>query len=168
MIISQLGFTVGTATNHTNRVYSTVADYVSNNYYRKEDLDGGQVIDFARYFKSGKFGENAQFLGVINDNFATNLTSKIGGFATNHPPRLGAFVKCEKACSRLSERYIAALGKNRAFEDIASADAGTFLFVSKTHKNVLDSFSQTIANDNFHLTPRGRKMCQRRSCVAKS
>ena len=85
---------------------------------------------------------------MINDNFATNLTSKIGGFATKNLSRLGAFAKCEKACSRPSERFIAALGKNRAFEDIASADAGTFLRVQETHKNVLDSFSQTVANIN--------------------
>ena len=140
------------AANASSTVAKLVSESTLNNYYRKEDLGSRQVIDFTRYFKTGKFGKNAQFLGVANDNFATNLpsnlTSKIGGFATNHPPRLGAFVKCEKACSRLSERFIQAMRENRAFEDIASADAGTFLRVQETNKNVLDNFSQTVANIN--------------------
>ena len=123
-----------------------------NNYYRKEDLGSRQVIDFARYFKSGRLALKSENLGVDltseSENLPSNLTSKIGGFATNHPPRLGAFVKCEKACSRLSERFPAKLRKIRAFEDIASADAGTFLFVSQTRKNVLAVFSQTVANIN--------------------
>jgi hypothetical protein len=152
-------YSAGTGISLSGTKFSLNSTYMSNNYYRKEDLGGGQVIDFARYFKTEKFGENERFLGVINDNFATNLpsnlTSKIGGFATNHPPRLGAFAKCEKACSRLSERFLAKLRKNLAFEDIASADAGTFLFVSQTHKNVMDNFSQLTANGNFHLVNDG-------------
>ena len=125
-----------------------------NNYYRNEDFGIEQVIDFARYFKSGKLVLKSENLGVDltseSENLPSNLTSKIGGFATNHPLRLGAFAKCEKACSRPSERYIAALGKNRVFENIASTDAGTFLFVSQTRKNVLDSLSKCrAANDNF-------------------
>ena len=140
------GYT-GSVTNGSGALVTSGGVYSAlNNYYRKEDLGGRQVIDFTRYFKSGKLVLKSENLGVDltaeSENLPSNLTSKIGGFATNHPPRLGAFVKCEKACSRLSERFLAKLRKNRAFEDIASADAGTFLFVQETNKNVMDSFSQ--------------------------
>ena len=139
---------------------STVAKLVSestlarslNNYYRKKDFGSRQVIDFARYFKTGKLVLKSENLGVDltseSENLPSNLTSKISGFAINHPPRLGAFVKCEKACSRLSERFPASLEKNSAFEQYSRSARGTFLFVSQTRKNVMDNLSKTVANIN--------------------
>ena len=158
--ISATGIVASATQNSTALITSGGVYSALNNYYRKEDFGIEQVIDFTCNLKTENFSQNERFLGVANDNFATNLpsnlTSKIGGFATNHPPRLGAFAKCEKACSRLSERFIQAMRENRAFEDIASADAGTFLRVQEKNKNVMDSLSQNaqfmaVANDNFAI-----------------
>ena len=103
-------------------------------------------------FEEGKIGnendDNFSKFRADNDNFAT----KNDNFALKNPSRLGAFSKCEKACPRPSERFPASLEKNSAFEQYSRSARGTFLFVSQTHKNVLDSFSKLTANDNFATT----------------
>ena len=118
-----------------------------NNYYRKNKKSG-----ILNRFEAGKIGnkndDNFSKFRADNDNFAT----KNGDFATNNLSRLGAFAKCEKACPRLSERFPASLEKNSVFEQYSRSARGTFLFVSQTHKNVLDSFSKLTANDNFAIT----------------
>ena len=149
-----------------------------NNYYRKDKKSG-----ILNGFEEGKIGneigdnfskfraDNDSFLtnndnfALNNDNFASNndsfltnndnFVAKNDDFATNNLSRLGAFSKCEKACPRPSERFPASLEKNSAFEQYSRSARGTFLFVSPTHKNVLDSFSQLTANDNFHLVNDG-------------
>ena len=94
---------------------------------------------------------NRQQFKVVMDNLS-QCHADNGDFASNNLSRLGAFSKCEKACSRPSERFPASLEKNSAFEQYSRSARGTFLFVSQTHKNVLDNFSKLAANDNFATT----------------
>ena len=143
---------------------STVAKLVSestlarslNNYYRKNKKSG--ILNGVKEGEIGNenndnFSKSVQNIKAVNDNFALNN----GDFSSNNPSRLGAFAKCEKACPRLSERFPASLEKNSAFEQYSRSARGTFLFVSQTHKNVLDNFyknSQCLkaSNDNFATT----------------
>ena len=114
-------------------------------------------------FKAGKIGneigdnfsKSVQNIKAVNDNFVAKNDGFVlnnGDFASKNPSRLGAFSKCEKACARPSERFPASMEKNSAFEQYSRSARGTFLFVSQTHKNVLDSFSKLTANDNFATT----------------
>ena len=155
---------------------STVAKLVSestlarslNNYYRK-NKKSGILGGFEEGKKGNEIGDNFSKFRAINGDFATNnggfvlkndsfLTNngdfvlKNGDFATKNLSRFGAFSKCEKACSRPSERFPASMEKNSVFEQYSRSARGTFLFVSQTHKNVLDNFSKLAANDNFATT----------------
>ena len=153
------GVTTSVATNSADLITSGgVKTFLDNNYYRKNKKSG-----ILNGFEAGKIGnENDDNFSKLaaNDNFATNndnFASNNGDFASNNLSRLGAFSKCEKACSRPSERFPASLEKNSAFEQYSRFARGTFLFVSQTHKNVLDNFyknSQCLkaSNDNFAIT----------------
>ena len=139
-----------------------------NNYYRKNEKLG-----ILNGVKEGKIGnendDNFSKFRADNDNFVTKngdfvlnndsfLTNngdfvlKNGDFSLKNLSRLGAFAKCGKACPRPSERFPASLEKNSVFEQYSRSARGTFLFVSQTHKNVLDNFSKLTANDNFAAT----------------
>ena len=101
--------------------------------------DAGTTLNNRRQFK------------VVMDNLS-QCHADNGDFSLKNPSRLGAFAKCEKACPRPSERFPASMEKNSAFEQYSRSARGTFLFVSQTHKNVLDNFSKLAANDNFATT----------------
>ena len=127
-----------------------------NNYYRKNKKS--EILNGFEEWKTGnKITNNFSKCHADNDNFATNngdFVLKNDNFVAKNPSRLGAFAKCEKACSRLSERFPASLEKNSAFEQYSRSARGTFLFVSQTHKNVLDNFYKNnqclkASNDNF-------------------
>ena len=125
--------------------------HLNNNYYRNNKKSG--ILGRFEGWKTGnKITNNLSKCHVANENFA----SKNGDFITNNLSRFGAFAKCEKACPRPSERFPASLEKNSAFEQYSRSARGTFLFVSQTHKNVLDNFyknSQCLkaSNDNFAI-----------------
>ena len=157
--------TVGTA-------IARIANELDNNYYRK-NKKSGILNGFEEGEIGNKIGDNFSKLAA-NDNFATNngdfasnndsfltnndnFASKNGDFASKNPSRLGAFSKCEKACSRPLERFPASLEKNSAFEQYSRSARGTFLFGFQPNKNVLDNFyknSQCLkaSNDNFAIT----------------
>ena len=152
-------YTAGTGISIENDTISLNTTYLNNNYYRKDEKS-----EILNGFEKGKIGnendDNFSKFRADNDNFVT----KNGGFVLNNgdfplknPSRFGAFAKCEKACPRPSERFPASLEKNSAFEQYSRSARGTFLFVSQTHKNVLDNFyknSQCLkaSNDNFAAT----------------
>ena len=155
-LISSSGsnYSAGTGISLENQVISLDSDYLDNNYYRKNEKLG-----ILGGFEAGKIGnendDNFSKFRAINGDFVTNngdFVLKNGDFSLKNPSRLGAFSKCEKACSRPSERFPASLEKNSAFEQYSRSARGTFLFVSQTHKNVLDNFSKLAANDNFAIT----------------
>ena len=131
------GFEVGKIGNENDDNFSKLT--ANDNFVAK---NGGFVLNNDSFLtNNGDFASN-------NDNFALNN----GDFSLKNPSRLGAFSKCEKACPRPSERFPASLEKNSAFEQYSRSARGTFLFVSQTHKNVLDNFSKLAANDNFAIT----------------
>ena len=154
-------YTAGTGIsleNLANKVISLDSNYLDNNYYRKNKKSG-----ILNGFEAGKIGnenddnfsKSVQNIKAVNDNFVAKNGGFVlnnGDFASKNPSRLGAFSKCEKACPRPSERFPASLEKNSAFEQYSRSARGTFLFVSQTHKNVLDNFSKLTANDNFATT----------------
>ena len=161
-------YTAGTGISLENQEISLDSNYLDNNYYRKNEKS--EILNGVEAGKIGnEIGDNFSKFRAINGDFATknvgfvlnndsfltnndNFATNNGGFITNNPSRLGAFSKCEKACPRPSERFPASLEKNSAFAKYSRSARGTFLFVSQTHKNVLDSFSKLTANDNFATT----------------
>ena len=125
---------------------STVAKLVSestlarslNNYYRKKDFGSRQVIDFARYFKSGRLALKSENLGVANEDF----NQKTGGIVNNIANAFA--VKAANATATMLP-----FG--------APTVAGTTLNGRRRFNVMIADFLQNaqfmaVANDNFAIT----------------
>ena len=122
-------FLLGGVINLDTAVYNVAASL--NNYYRNEDLGSRQVIDFARYFKIGKFGENAQFLN--------NKSTIFEALATKVP---AAELRC-KIVNETSKKF-AEMPHN------SPAGEGTLSAFHRKAESVMDNLSKCrAANDNF-------------------
>ena len=130
--ISATGIVASATQNSTALITSGGVYSALNNYYRKEDFGDGQVIDFTRYFKTGKFGENAQFLNNKSTTFDAER-------AENVP---AAELRC-KIVNETSKKF-AEMPHN------SPAGEGTLSAFHRKAESVMDNLSKCrAANDNF-------------------
>ena len=116
-------------------------DIVSGKFsYTKSQTDA--LLNYYYTFRENERAEVIEFAEELNDDI---LSFKMKELQFQNPTRLGAFIKCDEACPRLSERF-ASSSQEQMFKNDASNDAGTSRHCLRQFGDVLVNLLKNMAS----------------------